>query len=111
MPVLTLTAPNDVDSRALLPRLCIAVSDALGLTAHDVVGLSVQSSTTVDGAGAVAPWLLVSIHGSHRGDDAHHAARIAADESVRSWAVDDGVELGGVWVEWTLPQPDSRSTT
>ncbi len=111
MPVLTLTAPSEVDHSTLVPRLCLAVASALGLTAHDVVGHSVPSSTTFDGAGAAAPWLLVSIHGSHRGDEAHTAARLAAEESARSWAVDAGIDLGGIWVEWMPPQPESPSTT
>lgn len=109
MPVLTLTGPREVDHSALLPILCRAVATALDLTAHDVVGHRVASSSTMDGAGATEPWLLLSIHGSHRGDDAHRAVRTAVEANARSWAVDAGVTLGGVWVEWILPQPDSRS--
>lgn len=103
MPVVTITASPHPAERELLSGVADAVAGALGLGEGDVIALAVATRAMVASGQGDADWMLVSIHGSDRGDDAASAAREAAGAATADWNRRHGVERG-VWCEWVLPQ-------
>ena len=109
MPVVTVLATPHRDSRALLAAVADAVAAALGLGEGDVLATLVPAGETVQSgtAGPVPLWPVVTVQGSARERSMMEAARSSAEAAVRTWAVDRGVVIGGVWTQWLTPMPIS----
>ncbi|MRX44754.1 hypothetical protein [Agromyces kandeliae] len=107
MPIVSVTAPAHPAGRELLAGIAGAIASSLGLGERDVLAVSVESSRSVAGGGAsdAGTWIVVTIHGSDRGDAAIGRAREAAQDAVARWASAQSLELEGVWCEWLAPQP------
>lgn len=107
MPVVTvLTRPHPALPE-LLAGVANSVQAALTLAPGDVIavhqpaGASVASGTS--DLGVQSAWMLISIHGSDRGDAASAAARTAAADAATVWGEQHDAGCEGVWCEWVTP--------
>ncbi|WP_341935790.1 hypothetical protein MRBLWO14_001461 [Microbacterium sp. LWO14-1.2] len=107
MPVITVAVLPHSAERGLLRAVADAVAAALGLGSGDVIAMTIPvrasatSGTPTDHTDD--PWMLVSIHGSDRGEEPMREAREAARLAAADWSRTNGGEQG-VWCEWVLPQ-------
>jgi hypothetical protein len=115
MPIVTVTVVPHPHRRDLLAAVADGVAAALALGPGDVL------ATALDAQGWVASgqhgdddgdrdWVVVSIHGSDRGEAATAAARSAAAEAVTAWGEQHHLDLEGVWTEWVLPTPPAPAS-
>ena len=105
MPVITVLTPARDDTSVLLQAVADAVAGALELGPGGVIAQSVTPAATVasGGHGTCAPWIVVTIQESDRGHERIDLARSAAEATVRSWAQQFEIEIGGVWSQWQTP--------
>lgn len=104
MPVVTVAAPSvgEAEVETLLGKVAGAVAAALDLGDGDVLAVHEPTGPTVASGGVrAAPWIVLTIHGSGRGE-AERVAATRAEDAVRAWAADAGVPLGGVWASWIV---------
>jgi hypothetical protein len=105
MPVVTVALPPHPAEGELLSRVAEAVAEGLGLSAGDVIAMSVPVRAAVaNGRTGTASWVLISIHGSDRGEERMRHARDAAASAAADWSERHDVAQEGVWCEWLLPQ-------
>jgi hypothetical protein len=107
MPVVSVFVPAALAAGSLLSEVADAVADGLDLGAGDVISVLVPTgATAVSGVSSdAAPWIIVTIQGSHRRSEKMAQAREAAEAAVRFWAGRNGIDIGGVWTQWQTPVP------
>lgn len=106
MPLVTITTRPHLKRTQLLAAVADAVAEAIEVGPGDVIAMSLDASASIGSGGATpqGDWLIISIHGSDRGDDATTAARAAATRAAADWGRENLIDIGGVWSEWILPQ-------
>lgn len=109
MPVITVAGPAHPSVGRLLIDVAEAAASTLGLGDGDVIAVHTATGASAK-SGADAPadasaWHIVTVQGSYRGRDKMEATLRAAEESVRSWCRQHGIDCEGVWTQWQTPLP------